>query len=350
MPRRFGIGSLAFFSALVFSTTAFGHVRLTYPTPRYPDPPPGGDADADIKEGPCGNTGDSRTTDESRITTLEAGSTITVEFRETVPHPGWFRIAFDDDGQDDLPPPPTSSTPPTSAVPPILKDGIMDGTRNMPYTAEITLPNTPCDNCTLQLIQVMTDRNGNPSYYNCADIILTAPTGSGGAGGTGGTDAGGTGGSTAGESQGGGGSGGAPGGNGGGGTGGSATGGGGASAGSGTSGSGGSTGGATAGTGGTGTTGSGGVSGASGTTGTAGTAPSAGTGGAGGTGSPATGGAAGTTTQPTAGTTAAEVNEPEDDGGCSVAGSKHKGSGLALLGLGLIAGLSARRRARRRAR
>ncbi|HEY3495603.1 MAG TPA: SCE4755 family polysaccharide monooxygenase-like protein, partial [Polyangiaceae bacterium] len=191
MSRRFGTASLACVSTLVVATSASAHVRLDYPTPRYPEVQ--GQADADIKQAPCGNTGDSRTTDESRITTLEAGSTITVEFREAIPHPGWFRIAFDDDGQDDFPTPPTSGSAPTSATYPILVDGIPGGgTRNMAYTAEITLPDTPCDNCTLQLIQVMTDRPNNPSYYTCADIVLTAPSGAGGAGGSGGAGGGGT--------------------------------------------------------------------------------------------------------------------------------------------------------------
>ena len=145
MSRRLRFGSLAFLTSLTFVSSAFAHVRMDSPTPRYPEVQ-GGEADMDIKEGPCGRDNDARTTDETRITTLEAGSTITVEWRETIPHTGWFRIAFDDDGQDDFPASPTSGGPPSasSATYPILKDGIMSGgMRNMAYSTEITLPNTP---------------------------------------------------------------------------------------------------------------------------------------------------------------------------------------------------------------
>ena len=46
----------------------------------------------------------------------------------------------------------------------------------------ITLPNMTCENCTLQVIQMMTDKtpygDGNDLYFQCADIALrtNAPT------------------------------------------------------------------------------------------------------------------------------------------------------------------------------
>ncbi|MFA9472798.1 MAG: hypothetical protein ACERNK_19695, partial [Deltaproteobacteria bacterium] len=45
------------------------------------------------------------------------------------------------------------------------------------YMATVTLPNVTCDNCTLQVIQVMYDKPpyttpGNDIYYQCADLVL----------------------------------------------------------------------------------------------------------------------------------------------------------------------------------
>jgi hypothetical protein len=50
-----------------------------------------------------------------------------------------------------------------------------------PYTTSITVPSTPCASCTLQLIQVMTDKpqvNGDyQKYFSCADVEVL-PAGS----------------------------------------------------------------------------------------------------------------------------------------------------------------------------
>jgi hypothetical protein len=344
MSRRLGFGSLACLLSLTFVSSAFAHVRLDAPTPRYPEVQ--GEPDMDIKEGPCGRENDSRTTDESRVTTFEAGSTITVEWRETIPHTGWFRIAFDEDGQDGFPASPTTGGPPSSssATYPILKDGIPSGgMRNMAYSTEITLPSTPCDNCTLQLIQVMTDRPNNPPYFTCADIILTAPAGAGGTGGAGGMSgaAGASGGGAGGAGNGGAGGVSGMAGTGGGGAGGAGNGGaGGVSGMTGASGAG--TGGATA-SGGAGAS----TGGSSGSTATAGTS-SAGTSASGSGGTPTAGGTGGTGTT-TAGTASqpAATSEPAEEGGCSIAGGKRTSSAFVLLGLGALLGLGLRRRSRR---
>lgn len=189
----------AFVLATVWPLEAAAHVRLEYPTPRYPAPT-GFDLGNDLKDAPCGVAGDSRTTDPERISTFQAGETITVRFRETIGHPGHYRIAFDDDGQDDLVDPAGYDDIVDPPVLPILLDNIEDKDGTGTYEVEITLPNTPCDNCTLQLIQVMTDKppyeiGDDDVYHQCADIVLTGP-GSGGSGNAGGSsNAGGSGGS-----------------------------------------------------------------------------------------------------------------------------------------------------------
>src|SRR5687767_10244805 len=89
--------ALGFASAMLAPSVASAHVRLEYPTPRYA---PMGNDDMNIKTGPCGRENDSRTTDMNRITVLEAGATIEIQFSETIDHPGFYRISFDEDGQD----------------------------------------------------------------------------------------------------------------------------------------------------------------------------------------------------------------------------------------------------------
>lgn len=55
-----------------------------------------------------------------------------------------------------------------------------------PWSYELQLPDTPCDNCTLQLVQMMTDKppyvvGTNDLYFNCLDLVLTAAAGDVGA-------------------------------------------------------------------------------------------------------------------------------------------------------------------------
>jgi hypothetical protein len=173
---------------------ADAHVRLVYPTPRYPSPT-GADDSSNIKQQPCGRTGDARTTDASRVTVLEPGATITVQFNETINHPGFFRISFDDDGQNAFVAPTTRAmvqTAPPFTLPTLL-DNIADKNGGA-YTAMVTLPNVECERCTLQLIQVMVNATAmtwladgaDPDiYYTCADITLRRTGGTGGMGGMG---------------------------------------------------------------------------------------------------------------------------------------------------------------------
>ncbi len=178
MRRPFGLGC-----ALAIGLgggAASAHIRLDSPTPRYPAPSP--EDGSNLKDGPCGATADARTSDPARITTLEAGSTITVRFHETVHHASHYRIAFDLDGQDDFPSIEGESDIVDPAVFPILADGIPDATSSEDsYAIDVALPNEPCESCTLQLIQYMYDR-AEPFYFQCADVrLVAAAAGTGGA-------------------------------------------------------------------------------------------------------------------------------------------------------------------------
>lgn len=139
------------------------HLNLTFPPPRT----------TSLKSGPCGAQGSTRGT---AVSTFLPGQTITVTWDEFVDHPGHFRIAFDDEGDDIFVDP--QGFDDVSGGPGVLLDGIADRSGGGVYSQEITLPDIECDNCTLQVIQVMSDKapygDGNDMYYQCADLVLSA--------------------------------------------------------------------------------------------------------------------------------------------------------------------------------
>lgn len=140
---------------LLLSGTASAHVTLTSPPPRT----------LANKAGPCGATGSKRGTN---VTTFAPGATITVEWDETVDHPGHYRIAFDNDGDDVF----VNPNKPDDNFAFTLMDAIPDKVGGH-YTQQVTLPTAPCASCTLQLMQIMTTQVPyNSFYYQCADIAI----------------------------------------------------------------------------------------------------------------------------------------------------------------------------------
>lgn len=149
-------------SSLAVAAPAFAHIELVSPRPRYDDQ----------KYGPCGRgSTDKRGT---KVSTYKPGTTIKVTWKETVGHPGHYRISFDPNGQSFTDP---KSYDDRNTSPTVVMDGIKDETGYKTYTQEITLPDVECDKCTLQVVQVMTDKppygDGDDLYYQCADITLS---------------------------------------------------------------------------------------------------------------------------------------------------------------------------------
>lgn len=193
--------SLTALAVLLAPAVAAAHIKITSPTPR---------SDTVLKERHCGMAGSAR----ANVQTLRPGSTLHLVWDEYIVHPGWFRISFQQNG-DTFEIPPVSNGPTgagaasnyptedltgktdtaTGAL--ILADRIAHGT----LSKDITLPNVECNNCTLQLTQMMTDKPpystdtlSNDIYYACVDLVLTAAapatdagagTGTGPDGGTG---------------------------------------------------------------------------------------------------------------------------------------------------------------------
>lgn len=135
----------------LFGVKVFAHARMK-PTgtlvPRSTNP--------GLKVGPCG--GIARTATPA---VFAPGSTIPIDWEETINHPGRFEFYFSTAGDAGF----------------TLIKSIPDNQDNnvLPhqYSTTLTLPNVSCTDCTLQMIQVMTENPANPSYYySCADIQL----------------------------------------------------------------------------------------------------------------------------------------------------------------------------------
>jgi hypothetical protein len=220
MKRSAVAGLLCAASALAVAAPAWSHISLekggTHLS-RY--------GDGEIKAGPCGRKDGARGTN---IYTYEPGQTITVSVVEFIPHPGYFRIAFDADGDDGFIEPasilpvdpnrkcPSSPTDQCGASDFYNSPEVLPGMDNLDphlasgvktYTWQVTLPNVECSNCTLQVIQVMEDDlfhgpyDPTPGvgiedvYHQCIDLVLkhdpSSPAGGGGAAGAGGAGGGG---------------------------------------------------------------------------------------------------------------------------------------------------------------
>jgi hypothetical protein len=189
--------------ALVLApTVAAAHIRITSPTPRTV---------SELKDQHCGATGSPR----ANVQTRRPGSTLHLVWDEYVKHPGWFRISFQQNGDTfEIPPASTGATGtgavsnfPTENLTGQVDPGsgsliIADHIEHPALSFDVPLPSVECNNCTLQLIQVMTDKppyTSDPAsddiYFACVDLVLsaTAPDpgpGPGPGNGTGTSDAG----------------------------------------------------------------------------------------------------------------------------------------------------------------
>jgi hypothetical protein len=142
-----------FINLMLMPTVVFGHARLKNTvladgqvfTPR--------NTNDGIKAGPCG--GVARTAG----VTLRPGQALTVNWEETVNHPGFFRIYFSSANDANFQ---------------LLGEMVDNANGALPHQFNMTvnLPNVTCDACTIQLIQYMTESNPPSLYYSCADIIL----------------------------------------------------------------------------------------------------------------------------------------------------------------------------------
>jgi hypothetical protein len=149
MPRWVRCSPL---TLLLGPALAWGEAHLVDPPPRLEE---------DILLGPCGAA------PGAAVAMFEGGSTVEIQFVETVDRPGHYRLALSPEGIDGDP-----------EI--IIEDNIPDVGGQVPaggrsYRRSITVPDRACPRCTLQLMQTSIDIPTQPTqYYSCADINITA--------------------------------------------------------------------------------------------------------------------------------------------------------------------------------
>lgn len=177
--------SVAALSVLALAAPASGHAVLVSPPPLTQDD--------NAKAGPCGcyfgggpeDPGENGAPcpGDFTVTTLQAGTQLTVKWLETVNHNGDFRIALS-------PKPPAETKKADVDANIVMEMADENGTSGAEISAKIIVPDTPCELCTIQLRQFMIGAS-QPYYYSCAAVKIvaaddTSSSGAGGAGGEGG--------------------------------------------------------------------------------------------------------------------------------------------------------------------
>jgi hypothetical protein len=183
-PILAGLGTL-----LLMSGSSQAHFELLAPSAslvqdRLGDPQ---------KLAPCGGTSANPGTPTGIVNQIRGGDMLHVKLRETIFHPGHYRIALAR-SQAELPPDPevtTRDTPKgpwsvsakiTDAKPPILADGLFAHTdkpaQGALWETDLRVPNINCDDCVLQLVQFMAEhghnKDGDYSYHHCAVLKISA--------------------------------------------------------------------------------------------------------------------------------------------------------------------------------
>ena len=181
--------------AVLTAASASAHFKITSPDGGIQEWIQTNGAGDPQKQSPCG---DSSGTQTGFVKTVVAGSKLKLNWSETVPHGGHYRISIAPNRAQLVDPVPviTSNNCVSLAIQnppvlPIVADGVhvhaQTGTPNIPYETEITIPDTLGAN-TLQMIQFMRPHAPSCFYYHCVNLNIVAPLDAGvpDAGGAGG--------------------------------------------------------------------------------------------------------------------------------------------------------------------
>jgi hypothetical protein len=139
------------------------------------------------KMAPCGGTSADPGKPTGAVTNVAGGDKLHIKLRETIFHPGFYRVALAVNSRDELPPDPEVKTESTAKgprslsasihyppTPPILADGLFPHTAKMDKEVEtdVDIPNISCSRCTLQIIEFMAahglNKDGDYTYHHCA--------------------------------------------------------------------------------------------------------------------------------------------------------------------------------------
>ncbi len=170
-PHRFGFWLYVIIATAVAFTVTPAAAHSLW-KPGSITPPRSSDLFNNLKTSPCG--GLSR---GSNPAVFQKGTEIRVEWVESINHIGYFKINFSPAGDANFIPLSIKK----SAIDPNPQVNYPDDQNNSipsgqvhSFSGFITLPDTVCTNCTLQIIQVMQDSGTDSLYYSCSDINLVA--------------------------------------------------------------------------------------------------------------------------------------------------------------------------------
>ncbi len=188
--RSFRYRSLWVMAVMALSAPVSAHFKLLAPASWLVE----SDKGDPQKIAPCGGTSADAGTPSGEVTRVKGGQTLDVTVKETVFHPGHYRIALART-RESLPADPAVTTHDTERGPrslsaaiqdppqaPVLVDGLWPHTEKATgnWATEIEIPNIDCDGCTLQIIEFMAEhpgvREGGFSYHHCATLNITADT------------------------------------------------------------------------------------------------------------------------------------------------------------------------------
>ena len=147
------------------------------------------------KLAPCGGTTANPGTPTGTVSEAVGGALLHIKLRETVFHPGHYRIALAVKSRAELPADPEVTTRDTPkgpwsvsakimnpVAPPVLADGVFLHTEKAApdtyFETDVRLPNINCDRCSLQIVEFMAEHghnlDGDYSYHHCADLRIRA--------------------------------------------------------------------------------------------------------------------------------------------------------------------------------
>jgi hypothetical protein len=145
------------------------------------------------KLGPCGGTSANAGTPTQVVSKVKGGAPLHLTIRETIFHPGHYRVALVVNTPTELPADPAATTRETERGPysvaapiqnpaaaPLLADGLFPHTTKPTdlMQTDVQLPNITCKKCTLQVTQFMAEhgvnKDGGFYYHHCAELEITA--------------------------------------------------------------------------------------------------------------------------------------------------------------------------------
>lgn len=147
------------------------------------------------KAAPCGTSEMTKGKPTGKVTAMTGGDMLHIKIKETIYHPGYYRVALSVLDRSELPADPVAETRDTprgpwsvsgkidpDPKPPVLADGLFFHRERMApdtfWETDIKLPNINCEKCTVQVLQFMEEhglnKEGEFSYHHCADLKITA--------------------------------------------------------------------------------------------------------------------------------------------------------------------------------